>query len=69
MSVKPWCECTGGKKKAGFTKATDGWWVCAQCMKPTILTLNDCDICDCKFRGVRQFLKIAYTCEDCESRM
>lgn len=76
----PWCLCGG--KRNGFIPdpntprlpgpeigglATDkGWWVCSNCLKPTIQTLNDCDTCERKFKGIRPGIKVAYTCPDCD---
>lgn len=63
--TKPYCTC-GKQYKTGYTKAADGWWVCANCLKPAFLTMNECDTCDKKFRGVGSHIKIAYTCPNCE---
>ena len=62
----PWCDCHK-RHVVGFTKATDGWWVCANCYKPAILTLNECDSCPALFRGIPN-CKLAYTCPVCEGK-
>lgn len=63
--TKTYCTC-GKQYKEGYSKDSDGWWVCASCRKPSILTMNECDVCGNKFRGVKQSLKFAYTCPSCD---
>lgn len=65
-SNSAWCDC-GKNGKVGFTNKGQGkYWVCANCLKPTIAWLNDCDTCGRKFKGGVPHAPFAFTCPDCE---
>lgn len=59
----PWCIHNG---RYGFSKDKDGWWVCGECRKPSIHTMNECDTCGKKYRAYKQNLKFAVTCPQCD---
>ena len=44
----------------------NGWWICSNCGLPSLHAMNECDVCERKFKGLRPGIKIAYTCPECE---